>query len=118
MEAKKGFRAVSKNLPMSPSKIRPIADHVRLKPYADAIAILDSLPNKGAGFLKKVISSAAANAMYQDQNLDEDSLFVAELLVDGGPSRKTIWPRSRGRADRQIKRSSHISVVLDQKAVN
>jgi len=118
MEAKKGFRAVSKNLPMSPSKIRPIADHLRRKPYVDAIAILDSLPNKGAGYLKKVIASAAANAMYQDQNLDEDSLFVAELLVDGGPSRKTIWPRSRGRADRQIKRSSHIFVVLDQKAVN
>jgi large subunit ribosomal protein L22 len=118
MEAKKGYRAVSKDLPMSPSKIRPIADHLRRKPYTDAIAILDSLPHKGAGYLRKVIQSAAANAMYQDQNLDEDSLFVAELLVDGGPSRKTIWPRSRGRADRQIKRSSHISVVLDQKAVN
>lgn len=118
MEAKKGYRAVSKNLPMSPSKIRPIADHVRRKAYVDAIALLESLPNKGAGYLKKVIESAAANAMYQDQNLDEDMLFVAELLVDGGPSRKTIWPRSRGRADRQIKRSSHISVILDQKAVN
>ena len=117
MEAKKGFRAVSKNLPMSPSKIRPVADHVRRKPYVDAIAILESLPNKGALYLRKVIQSAAANAMYQDQNLDEEMLFVSELLVDGGPSRKTIWPRSRGRADRQIKRSSHISVVLDQKAV-
>ena len=118
MEAKKGYRAVSKNLPMSPSKIRPIADHVRKKSYIDAVAILESLPNKGAGYLKKVIESAAANALYQDQNLDEESLFVAELLIDGGPSRKTIWARSRGRADRQIKRSSHISVVLDQKAVN
>lgn len=118
MEAKKGYRAVARNLPMSPSKIRPVADHVRRKSYIDAIAILDALPNKGAGFLRKVIQSAAANAMYQDQNLDEETLYVAELLVDGGPSRKTIWPRSRGRADRQIKRSSHISVVLDQKAVN
>ncbi len=118
MEAKKGYRAVAKNLPMSPTKIRPIADHVRQKSYVDAIAILESLPNKGAGFLRKVIESAAANAMYQDQSLDEETLSVAELLVDGGPSRKTIWPRSRGRADRQIKRSSHISVVLDQKAVN
>jgi large subunit ribosomal protein L22 len=117
MEAKKGYRAVSRNLPMSPSKIRPIADHLRRKSYADAIAILDSLPNKGAGYLRKVIQSAAANAMYQDQNLDEGSLFVAELLVDGGPSRTTIWPRSHGRADRLIKRSSHICVVLDHKAV-
>ncbi len=118
MEAEKGFRAVSRNLPMSPSKIRPIADNVRRKSYVEAVAILESLPHKGAGFLRKTIQSAAANAMYQDQNLDEDSLFVAELLVDGGPSRKTIWPRSRGRADRQIKRSSHISVVLGRKAVN
>lgn len=117
MQVKKGFRAISRNLPMSPSKIRPIADHVRHKAYPDALAILESLPNKGAGFLKKVISSAAANAVYQDQNIDEESLFIVELLVDGGPSRKTIRPRARGRADRQIKRSSHISVVLDRKAV-
>ena len=117
MESKKGFRAVSKNLPISPTKIRPIADHLRRKPYVEAIAILDTLPHKGAGFLMKAIHSAAANAMYQDQNISEESLYIAELLVDGGPSRKTIWHRSRGRADRQIKRSSHISVVLDQKAV-
>ena len=117
MQARKGYRAVSRNLPMSPSKIRPIADHVRSKSYLDALALLESLPHKGAGFLKKVISSAAANAMHQDQNLDEENLVIAELLVDGGPSRKTIWPRSRGRADRQIKRSSHISVVLDREAV-
>ena len=117
MQVKKGFRAISRNLPMSPSKIRPIADHVRHKAYPDALAILESLPNKGAGFLKKVISSAAANAVYQDQNIDEESLFIVALLVDGGPSRKTIRPRARGRADRQIKRSSHISVVLDRKAV-
>jgi large subunit ribosomal protein L22 len=118
MDVKKGFRAIAKNLPMSPTKIRPIADHVRRKKVVEAVAILESLPNKGAGYLKKVIESAAANAMYQDQNVDEESLYIAELLVDGGPSRKTIWPRSHGRADRQIKRSSHISVILDQKAVN
>ena len=99
---------------MSPTKIRPIADNVRRKPYVEAIAILESLPNKGAGLLRKVIQSAAANAMYQDSNLDEESLYVKELLVDTAPTRKTIWPRSRGRADRLIKRFSHISVVVDQ----
>lgn len=118
MEAKKGFRAKAKNLPMSPTKIRPVADHIRRKSVAEAVAILESVPNKSALLLKKVVESAAANAMYQDQNMDEDSLYIAELLVDGGPSRKTIWPRSRGRADRQIKRSSHISVVLDAKVVD
>ena len=114
MEAKKGFRAVAKNLPMSPSKIRPIADHVRRKSYVEAIALLESLPNKGAKLLRKAIQSAAANAMYQNTNLDEESLYVAELLVDGGPMSKRVWPRSHGRADRLMKRSSHISVVLDE----
>lgn len=115
MEARKGFRASARNLPMSPTKIRPIADNVRKKYVVDAVAILESLPHKGALYLKKVIQSAMANAVYQDQNLDQDNLYVAELLVDGGPSRKGIWFRSRGRADRQIKRSSHISVLLDHK---
>ncbi len=114
MKSKKGFRAIARNLPMSPTKIRPIADQVRRKHVVDAIAILESLPQKGAKFLVKVIESAMANAMYQDKNLDEETVYIKELLVDGGASRKTIWPRSHGRMDRQIKRSSHISVVIDQ----
>ncbi len=114
MEAKKGYKAIAKNLPMSPSKIRPIADNVRRKPYADAIAILENLPNKGAKFLIKVIQSAAANALNQNNMLDEESLYIKELLVDGGPIQKRMWARSRGRADRLLKRSSHISVVVDE----
>jgi len=118
MENRKGYRAVAKNLPISPIKVRPIADHVRQKPYVDAIELLNSLPKKGAGFLKKVIVSAATNAISQNPNLDEDRLYIAELLVDGGPSRKTLWPRGHGRADRQIKRSCRISVLINNKADN
>lgn len=118
MEVKTGFRAIAKNLPMSPSKIRPIANYVRRTSVLEAVAILESLPHKGARYLVKVIRSAMANAMDQDANTDEEALYIAELLVDGAPSRKTVWPRSHGRADRQIKRSSHISVVLDQKVVD
>lgn len=114
METKKGFRAVAKNLPMSPTKIRPIADHIRRKSYVEAVAILEALPQKGARFLRKCIQSAAANAMFHDEALDEESLYVKELLIDGGPTQKRIWPRSRGRADRLMKRSSHISVVLGE----
>lgn len=114
MEAKKGYKAIAKNLPMSPTKIRPIADNVRRKSYTDAIAILENLPNKGAKFLKKVIQSAAANALNQNNMLDEESLYIKELLVDGGPIQKRLWPRSRGRADRLLKRSSHISVVVEE----
>jgi len=114
MEAKKGYKAIAKNLPMSPSKIRPIADNIRRKPYSEAVAILENLPNKGAKFLKKVIQSAAANALNQNNMLDEDSLYIKELMVDGGPIQKRMWPRSRGRADRLLKRSSHISVVVEE----
>ena len=118
MESRKGYRAKVKNLPVSPAKVRPIANHIRRKPYVHALAVLESLPNKGAFYLKKLIQSAASNAMFQDPNLDDENLFIAELLVDPGPSRKTIWPRSRGRADRQIKRSSHVSILLGAKVVD
>ena len=114
MEAKKGYKAIAKNLPMSPSKIRPIADNIRRKPISEAVAILENLPNKGAHFLKKVVQSAAANALNQNNMLDEDSLYIKELLVDMGPTQKRMWPRSRGRADRLLKRSSHISVIVDE----
>ncbi len=114
MEAKKGYRAIAKNLPMSPTKIRPIADNIRRKPYSEAVSILENLPNKGARLLEKVVKSAAANALNQNNMLDEDSLYISELLVDGGPIQKRMWPRSRGRADRLLKRSSHISVVVDE----
>lgn len=114
MEAKKGYTARAKNLPMSPFKVRPIADNIRKMPYVEAVAILEALPNKGAKFLKKLIESAAANAMVQNNMLDEQTLYIKELMVDGGPSSRRIWPRSRGRADRLIKRSCHIYVALDE----
>jgi len=114
MIAKKGYKAIAKNLPMSPTKIRPIADNLRGKRCTDAIAALENMPNKGAGFLKKVIESATANALYQNKNLDEEMLIVKELLVDEGRRFKRMWPRSRGRADVLLKRYSHISVVVDE----
>jgi large subunit ribosomal protein L22 len=109
-----GFRA---NVPfqrISPTKVRRIADNVRRKPYVEAMALLDVLPHKGARLLRKVIQSAAANALAQNKGLDEQMLFVKELLVDGGPTMKRMWARGRGRADRLLKRSCHIHVVVDE----
>ncbi len=114
MEAKKGYKARAQMLLISPTKVRPIADHVRRKPYSEAIAILDSLPHKGAKLLRKVIQSAASNALFQNKQLDEDMLYIKELWVDEGPRMKRLWPRARGRADRLVKRMSHISVVVDE----
>jgi large subunit ribosomal protein L22 len=109
-----GFRANVSFQRISPTKVRRIADHLRRKPYVEAIALLDVLPHKGARLLRKVIQSAAANALAQNKGLDEQMLFVKELLVDGGPTMKRMWARGRGRADRLLKRSCHIFVVVDE----
>lgn len=114
MAAKKGYSARVKHVTMSPSKLRRVANNVRKKPYSEAVAILENLPQKGAGYLKKVIQSAAANALVQNKQLDEEMLYVKELRVDDGPRMRRLWPRARGRRDILVKRMSHISVVLDE----
>jgi large subunit ribosomal protein L22 len=110
-------RGYSANVPflrLSATKVRRVADNVRRKPYVEAIALLDVLPHKGARLLRKLIQSAAANALSQNKNLDEQMLYVKELRVDVGPTMKRMWTRGRGRADRFLKRTCHISVVIDE----
>lgn len=114
MEAKKGYSAKVKHLMISPTKLRRIADNVRRKPYVDAVALLESLPQKGAVYLRKVIQSAAANALVQNNDLDEEMLYIKELRIDEGPRMRRLWPRARGRRDILVKRMSHISVVVDE----
>ncbi len=113
-EVKKGYRATAKFLMVSPSKVRPVADLVRRKPYAEAVAILEAMPHKGAGMLRKVVKSAAANALVQNKKLDEEMLYLKEVRIDDGPRHKRVWPRSHGRRDILLKRMSHISVVVDE----
>ena len=72
MAAKKtGYRATAKWLIASPSKVRPVADLVRMKSYPQAIAILENVPNKGAKLIEKVVVSAVSNALNQNKKLDE-----------------------------------------------
>jgi large subunit ribosomal protein L22 len=116
MEAKKGFSATVKYVLIAPSKIRRIADHLRKKPYIEAVAILEALPHKGARILKKLIKSAVANAIFHNKKLEEDMLYIQELLVDDGPRMKRIWPRARRKADVLLRRSSHVSVIVNELA--
>jgi large subunit ribosomal protein L22 len=109
-----GYRASVPFQRLSATKIRRVADNIRRKPYVEAIALLEVLPHKGARLLRKVIQSAAANALVQNKNLDEQMLYVKEVLIDVGPTMKRMWTRGRGRADRLLKRSCHISVVVDE----
>jgi large subunit ribosomal protein L22 len=112
---KVGYRAIAKYLPVSPYKVRPVADHVRHKSCEKAIAILDAMPQKGAFYIKRALKSAIANAMDRNNKLDESVLYIRELLINEGPQQKRLWARSHGKADRLLKRSSHIVVVVDEK---
>ncbi len=114
MKAKKGYSAHVKHILISPTKLRRIADAVRRKPYTEAVALLESLPHKGAIPIRKLIQSAAANALFQNKQLDEDMLYIKELRVDEGPRMRRLWARGRGRRDILQKKMSHLSVVLDE----
>jgi len=115
-ETKTGYRAVSKFLIGSPYKIRPVADLVRRRPYPEAVSILENMPNKGARLIRKTVKSAASNALSNNKKLEEDMLYVREIYIDEGPRLKRIWYRGRGRADMQLKRMCHITVVVDETA--
>jgi len=117
MKEKKGYKAISKFLIGSPYKIRPVADLVRRRTYPEAISILENMPHKGAKLIRKTVKSAASNALADNKKLDEDMLYVKEIFIDDGPRLKRIWYRGRGRADMQIKRMCHITVVVDETTV-
>jgi large subunit ribosomal protein L22 len=114
MEKKSGYRAVSKYLMGSPFKIRPVADLVRRRSYPDAMSVLENIPQKGARLIRKTVKSAAYNALAGNKQLDEGMLYVKEILIDEGPRLKRVWFRGRGRADMQLKRMCHITVVIDE----
>jgi large subunit ribosomal protein L22 len=114
----KGYKAISRFLIGSPYKIRPVADLVRRRTYPEAISILENMPHKGAKLIRKTVKSAASNALAGNKKLDEDMLYVKEIYIDDGPRLKRIWFRGRGRADMQVKRMCHITVVIDEAAVS
>ena len=106
-------KAVGKYIRISPQKARLVADTVRGMNVDQAITTLKFTPKKSAKILRKVIESAVANAT-QDDQVDVDNLVIKKIAIDGGPSLKRIRPRAMGRATRIIKRTSHITVVLDE----
>jgi len=112
--ASEGYRAVTRFLLVSPYKIRPVADLVRRKPYTEAVSLLENMPHKGARLIRKTVVSAASNALNRDKQLEEDMLYIREIMVDEGPRMKRVWFRGRGRADMLLKRMCHITVIVDQ----
>jgi large subunit ribosomal protein L22 len=103
--------AKANRLRISAQKARLVADQVRGKPVADALDILTFSTKKGAGLIRKVVESAIANAE-NNEGADIDELKVSEIYVNEGLTMKRIKPRAKGRADRILKRTSHITVTV------
>jgi len=106
--------AVAKYIRMSPSKVHIVLDLIRGKGYFEAVAILKASPKIATEPVLKTLNSAAANAEV-NKGMSKDSLYVAECFADQGPTLKRYQPVSKGRAHSILKRSCHITVVLDQK---
>nr|WP_027857450.1 50S ribosomal protein L22 [Marinobacterium jannaschii] len=96
---------------ISAQKARLVADQIRGKSVADALNILAFSPKKGAALVKKVLESAIANAEH-NEGADIDELRVSTIFVDEGMTMKRIKPRAKGRADRILKRTCHITVKV------
>lgn len=98
---------------ISSRKCKIVLDLIRGKSVAEAQAILRFTPKSASPVIEKVLNSAVANAE-NNLELNRDSLVVAECYANQGPTLKRFQPVSHGRAHHILKRSSHITVVLDQ----
>ena len=107
-------RAIARHIRVSPRKARLVCDAVRGKDVREAMAILRFLPQKSSDIVAKVVKSAAANAE-NNYDLDPDGLYVKRIYADDGPQLKRGKAASRGRYNRIIKRSCHITVIVDER---
>lgn len=110
--ADKRPRAIGKYIRISPYKVRAILDVIRGKGYLEAVAILSSFNKSSSLPVLKLVNSAAANAE-NNLELNKDDLYVAECFAGQGPTLKRFRPRAHGRANSILKRTSHITVILD-----
>ena len=107
-------RAVSRYLHIAPRKARLVADLIRGKDVGEALMILDYVPKKAARLLTKTLRSVVANAE-NTQRVDIDRLYVRRVTVDGGSTLKRFLPRAHGRATPIRKRTSHLTIVVDER---
>jgi len=96
---------------LSAQKARLVADQVRGRQVEDALNLLAYSSKKGADVIRKLLNSAIANAEH-NEGADVDELKISEIYVDEGMTMKRIMPRAKGRADRILKRSCHISITV------
>jgi large subunit ribosomal protein L22 len=111
MEAK----AYAKYIRMSPRKVRVVLDLIRGKKVGEALAILKHTPRAAAPVVEKVLKSAMANAE-NNHSMDVTKLYVAETYAGQAPTLKRFRPMDHGKAFRILKRSSHITMILKERA--
>lgn len=99
---------------ISAQKARLVADQIRGLKVEQALNLLSFSPKKGAGIIKKILESAIANAEH-NEGADIDELKVAEVQVNEGPVMKRMHARAKGRGNRILKRTSHISVTVAER---
>lgn len=107
-------RARTKYLAISPQKLRLVCDKVRGMDAQQAKVVLEFMPQKGAGIVRKTLVSAIANAE-NNFELDADNLYIAQIWADEGPRMKRYKAGARGRYKPRIKRSSHVTIVLAER---
>ncbi len=107
------YRSTHYGARISPTKVRLIADVIRGKKADDALAILQFSKQRGAVFLRQALVSAIANA--DQAEADVRRLVVTDARVDSGPTLKRWQPKDRGRSHPILKRTSHITVAVDQR---
>jgi len=107
-------KAIAKYIRISPRKVSVVVDLIKGKSLDDAYAILTYTPKAASPILVKALKSAEANAV-NNNNLNRDSLYVADAYANQGPILKRFMPRARGSAGRINKRSSHVTVVLKER---
>jgi len=107
-------KAVLRNERISPIKLRLVADLIKGKSVNEALNILTNYNSKSSRILKKVVESAASNAV-NNNNLDREKLYVKEALVDMGSTLKRNVPGSRGKVDKFYHRRSHVTIVVTER---
>ncbi len=107
------WQAVHKYARISAFKARGIADVVRTQDVQTAMNTLKFMHQRAAGMISKVLTSAVANA--NEQSADVSKLYVETVKVDEGPTMKRFRPKDRGRAHSILKRTSHITVVVEER---
>ena len=107
-------KAIAKYIRISSRKVRIVIDLISGKQVDEALAILRFMPKAASPVVEKVLLSAIANAENNPPYLNRDNLYVAEVYANQGPTLKRFMPRAKGSASPILKRSSHITVILDE----